>query len=418
MTIDSKDASIHSVQPTKDGFLIAGSSVYYVKNKDLQTPSKWAAAAIQKATKHQLISDELLNYYKSNITRKDFSRASIQLYEALTGVKAVAPKTNPFVDTADGYILKAYELGIVQGGAQGKFAPNNPVTRQDISIMLYKTLKAAGVQNLDAETNWQTSYGDVNLVATYANQALQFFNHNQIINGKENNQLVPRGNTTKEEAIVMLVRVFEKFNTRPVAELENSNPVTGIPAIQSHMNKKGYSFMLDRISREDEKYYVLRNKNYEKVAVYEQERKESLEEIEDEVYIFSADEPDYFYTDLNINIDYVAKKDDYKLQLIQEMIESEKGVKLPGLSDELKNALKNVKIAYGENSDEKFIQINGMNIMYIIFRESDKKEYILKVHYQSLEVQAELEKKRYEQEQAEKSSWRRIATSRSNSKKR
>ncbi|WP_141500874.1 S-layer homology domain-containing protein [Paenibacillus luteus] len=384
--IDSKEANLHSVLPTKTGFLIAGDAIYNITNKDLHTPSNWAAADIQKATKNQLVSDELLSYYKSNISRKDFSRAIIQLYEALTGLTAETAKTNPFVDTSDSYILKAYELGIVQGREKGKFAPNDPITRQDISILLYKVLKAANIQISVEGNSWQTSYQDVDHVAAYAVQALQFFNHNQIINGKENNRLIPKGNTTKEEAIVLLERVFEKFNTRPIVELEESIPVSGIEAMQVHMENKGYSFGLDRVTRENYKFYSLKNNKNQKLVAYEQAPKKDQADIDRSIYIFSMDYPDYFYSDINLTIDYAPKKDDYKLPLLQEMIEREKGVELPGLSDELKNTLQNVKISYAQNTGRKYIKINGINIMYIVFRESNNEEYILKVYYQSADV--------------------------------
>lgn len=366
--LDSKGADIYSIQATRDGFFIAGKSIYSIKNQDLHTPSKWAESDIQKAIEHQLVSDDLLNYYRSNITRQDFSRTIIQLYEALTGVTAQAAPNNPFSDTTDSYILKAYELGIVQGSKNGKFAPNDPITRQDISIMLYKTLKASGIE-ISAEGNsWQASYRDVDQVAAYATQALQFFNYNQIINGKENNQLVPKGNTTKEEAIVLLERVFEKYNTRPIVEQEEIIPASGIEAIQAVMTKKGYSFTLDSVTASNFIAYVLKNKQDQRLVVYEQSP------------------PDNFYSSLTFKISYTAKED-YKLQLLQEMIEIEKGVELPGLSDQLKDALA-FNLDYGETKAEE-IEINGEYMNYAIIRKSEKEEYMVYVYYQAQVMESE-----------------------------
>ena len=67
----------------------------------------------------------------------------VKLYEAATGTVAVLADANPFTDTVNPEILKAYQLGIVKGMTATTFAPNSAISRQEISVMFLRELKAA-----------------------------------------------------------------------------------------------------------------------------------------------------------------------------------------------------------------------------------------------------------------------------------
>lgn len=43
--------------------------------------------------------------------------------------------------TGNAEVLKAYNLGIVSGTGKGEFGPDKPLTREQMSAMLYNTLK-------------------------------------------------------------------------------------------------------------------------------------------------------------------------------------------------------------------------------------------------------------------------------------
>jgi hypothetical protein len=136
------------------------------------------------------------------------------LYEKMTGTAAPAPVSNPFNDTTNPKILKAANLGIVGGVGGGKFAPNNNVTRQEIAVMLLRTLKTV-MPNISTTAEFKTQFQDVNSIDSWALEAVNFMNAYDIIRGSTVDgvsYMLPKGNTTKEQAIALVLRMYNAFN--------------------------------------------------------------------------------------------------------------------------------------------------------------------------------------------------------------
>ncbi|MDD3350511.1 MAG: S-layer homology domain-containing protein, partial [Eubacteriales bacterium] len=82
------------------------------------------------------------------ITRADYCKEIVILYQDLveltTGQEAqdlLGLTQNPFSDTDDEYVLKAYALGIVSGNGDGTFDPDDELTLEEKAVMLCNTLK-------------------------------------------------------------------------------------------------------------------------------------------------------------------------------------------------------------------------------------------------------------------------------------
>ena len=58
---------------------------------------------------------------------------------------ASKPIDNPFTDTNDEYVLKAYALGITFGTSETTFTPNAEITREQMATMLTRALNKAGI---------------------------------------------------------------------------------------------------------------------------------------------------------------------------------------------------------------------------------------------------------------------------------
>lgn len=175
--------------------------------------SGWAAPEVNEARDENLVTDKVMVDFPADITREEFCELAVLLYEKMTGNKAVMAEKNPFKDTKNPYILKAYNLKIVDGIGEGIFAPNNKVTRQEISVMLLRTLKVA-MPNISTTSKFKTKFQDERAVASWALEAVRFMNANDIIKGSTVNgvsYILPKGNTTKEQAISLILRVFNKF---------------------------------------------------------------------------------------------------------------------------------------------------------------------------------------------------------------
>jgi hypothetical protein len=187
---------------------VIGESVVPLGTVDFSSASSWAVPEIQKAIDYKLTTDKVLIDFTKKITREEFCEIAVKLYEAISGKTAVVD-VNPFIDTTNTEILKAYKLGIVKGMSANTFAPGSSITRQEISVMLLRALKAAE-PGASYSIVGAPALADENQIATWAFEAVKYMNKEGIMNGVGENRIDPLGNTTKEQAIALLKRLYEK----------------------------------------------------------------------------------------------------------------------------------------------------------------------------------------------------------------
>lgn len=172
------------------------------------TPSSWAKTDIDKAKLIELIPERIQGNYRNSITREEFSELAVELYEALTRTEAVLKGDNPFIDTDNPKIIIANQLGLVQGKGDGIFAPYENITREQVSVVTYSTLQAAKPR-YDYSDFYEYEFKDYNMISPWANKAVGYLYGIEVINGDED-LFNPKGDTSREEAIVIVKRLFDK----------------------------------------------------------------------------------------------------------------------------------------------------------------------------------------------------------------
>ena len=105
----------------------------------------WATASLELAYNQGLITDEDLLDAKRTITRLEFCRIVVLLYEKTKGEKLTVKNKSPFTDCDDISVILAYEAGIISGTEPTKFEPNKSLTREQLAIMLNRMLNAWGI---------------------------------------------------------------------------------------------------------------------------------------------------------------------------------------------------------------------------------------------------------------------------------
>lgn len=175
-------------------------------------PSSWAKEGIDEAIAAALVPQELQGEYKQNITREEFCEIAVSLYEALSGKEAIAKGNNPFTDTQNIKVIVAYDLGIVKGVSSSKFAPDNAITRQEISVMLYRALRVAKPEN-SYTGSYNHVFADDAMIAAWAKEAVGYLYGIEVINGVGYNRFSPRTNTSREQAIVLAARLHKNALT-------------------------------------------------------------------------------------------------------------------------------------------------------------------------------------------------------------
>lgn len=207
-----------------------------LSQNNVNIPSNWAKVDIEKAKGNNIIPQAIQAKYKNNITREEFSEVVVKLYEALSGKEGMLPKENPFTDTKNMRVLKAYQLGIVQGKGNGKFDPYNTITREEISVMLYHVL-----QVVKPDFNYPKSYdyifSDFDIISSWARESVSYLYNFGVISGVGENRFSPKGSTTREQAFVLAERMYENVLEFEVALKSNSNVSRGGYGRQENDNK-------------------------------------------------------------------------------------------------------------------------------------------------------------------------------------
>lgn len=180
---------------------------------DYMSASSWAVSELETAEQLNLFTDKVKNDLKQNITREEFCGIAVKLYERLSGKQALPCVVNPFDDTSDADILKAYELGIVYGVSADKFAPNNRISRQEICVMITRALKAAK-PDLDYSITDYDRFDDENKIAGWAINEVRYASKNSIMKGVGGNTIDPLGNTSREQGVIMIKRTYEGFRNQ------------------------------------------------------------------------------------------------------------------------------------------------------------------------------------------------------------
>ncbi len=114
-----------------------------------------------------------------------------------------------FADVAQGSYYKtavdwAAASSIVHGYGGGLFGPDDPITRQDLAVILTRYMDYKKIE-LPVTQQWIV-FADEAAISDYARNAIQILNKLGIINGVGNNTIDPKGNATRGQAAAMLHR--------------------------------------------------------------------------------------------------------------------------------------------------------------------------------------------------------------------
>ena len=103
-------------------------------------------------------------------------------------------------------ITWASEAGVVLGYGNGKFGPEDPITREQLAAMLYRYSQYKGY---DVSAAAELSFVDASTVSDWALTAMKWACAEGILQGMDNNTLNPAGNATRAQAATMFMRYFK-----------------------------------------------------------------------------------------------------------------------------------------------------------------------------------------------------------------
>jgi len=186
-----------------------------------QKSSDWAKPELEKAEKHDMIPVILQGKDLTKpITREEFAELAVLLYEKTAGKTASPVSPNPFTDTNNPQILKAYAIGITSGTSATTFSPQVLINREQCAAMLYRAIKAIN-PNANYSITGVKNFPDQKYISEWAVEATKFMFKTGIITGDPGGNFMPKATTsaqqaegygmaTREAAVLMTVRSYEK----------------------------------------------------------------------------------------------------------------------------------------------------------------------------------------------------------------
>ena len=141
-----------------------------------------------------------------NITREQF----VKILVMSTGI-SYSNQAVSFIDVDSRewyypYIALAVNLGIVNGYENNTFGICKALTRQEMSVMAYRTYDISKIKN--GIKQQAVIFNDQNNISDYAKEAISQLQMLGVINGMDDNNFLPMATTTRAQAAKVIYNLF------------------------------------------------------------------------------------------------------------------------------------------------------------------------------------------------------------------
>ena len=178
----------------------------------------WYAQAVEYVRDNGLMSGTTATTFEPGGTTTRAMLAQILYREA--GSPAVSGN-DTFTDTQEGAwyadaVLWATQAGVISGYGDGRFGPNDPASREQIAVILWRYTGSPAAQGED--------FADEASISTWAADAVDWARSAGLMTGQEGNRFAPQASATRAETAVIL-RAFRTMNApeTPETPAEESN---------------------------------------------------------------------------------------------------------------------------------------------------------------------------------------------------
>ncbi len=216
---------------------------------DWSKVSNWAEEEVREAAYEGLLPEVLRGYDMTRpITRAEFAAVAVSVYEKLTGRSAEPDPTGTFSDTDDLDVRKAAAIGVVDGVGEGKYAPKATLTREQAATMLTRVWKSW--KGSEVLPYWKLEdFDDDGYISDWAADGVYFMNANNVIRGTGEGQFSPKMTATREQALLIALRMFNKFGK---GEVRYNWVITDLSWTDAFQKAKDCGGMLARFDSTDE----------------------------------------------------------------------------------------------------------------------------------------------------------------------
>ena len=169
----------------------------------------WAVDLVNQAIASNLMPSHLRGQdLRLSITRAQFAALSVRLYEEMSKTAIPLPAKNPFTDTSDPDVQKAYSMGFTAGKTASTFGPDDLLTREQAATMLTSVYQKLGGT---VPTAASLPFQDASHISSWARDSVSFMSQHHIIAGYENGNFAPSDSAQRQACLIMALRMQQQF---------------------------------------------------------------------------------------------------------------------------------------------------------------------------------------------------------------
>ena len=172
-------------------------------------PSEWAKTDTDFLIQNSVLERKHRVCYDSSVTRLEFC----EIISALINDTENA-ESHVFEDTENEIVNLLHSVGIIYGTDETHFSPFSYLTREQAAVILGRLLRLnAAPQTENPIENINLSFSDSDDVSEWALKSVALLSDSGILKGYDDGRFYPKEKITKEEAIVMIARMYRFLNT-------------------------------------------------------------------------------------------------------------------------------------------------------------------------------------------------------------
>lgn len=168
----------------------------------------WAKESIEGLANKGIVSgkDDGKFYPQDKVTRSEFLKMLVLSLGISGGDKTFSFSDVRTTDWDYKYIKAAYGAGVVNGISESTFGGGNYITRQDMAVMIYRALEVIGKAPAEKST---VDFSDNASIADYAADSVYALKYAGIMKGDENANFNPTNPANRAEAAMVIYAVIK-----------------------------------------------------------------------------------------------------------------------------------------------------------------------------------------------------------------
>lgn len=145
--------------------------------------------------------------WNEDINREQFCEFAYNMINSVKELPVAKLSANPFNDINNPKINALTFVNIISGKEEGRFAPNDKITREEAAVVLYRMAKYAGIEMPVVKVDM--SYSDNDKISDWAVSSVYSLKVLNVITNNTDDRFDPKSNYTVGESISSIIKLYD-----------------------------------------------------------------------------------------------------------------------------------------------------------------------------------------------------------------